>query len=242
MIKDPKENLKAIILEAVEAIENNIKDYKLEQTLKIRALQDVDIETCKVQYEANWDNYKIQQGPQGTKDVFDTFEGAANDLVGKNFGVVFAFVKVGDMRVYTTGADVEEYNKGKKKIVSKIRVNLWNDYFDDEDIPEGKSQETYMYVEDSDVDQEDAKNYLEFLLDHIFKNVDIGGAVMVMRNYDSKEVFPALIGTENESMLYERWEILISDLTHKDRERIVEELKESKLEYKGIPFHIYSES
>ena len=187
MIKNPKENLKAIIGETVDVIQKNIVDYKVEQELKMKALQDLNIETCKIQYEANWDNYKMQQGPQGTDDVFDTFDDASNDLIGKNFGVLFAFVQVGSMRVYTAGADVEKYNKGRKKKVKQISINLWSDYFDDDDVPEGDVQETYMYVEDSDIQIEDAKRYLEYLLDHLNVNVDLGGSTMVLRDFDTKE-------------------------------------------------------
>jgi len=240
IIENPKENLKEIIGEAVLAIRKNIEDYKVEQELKIKSLQELDIEKCKIQYEAN---YKMQQGPQGTDDVFDTFEEAANDLIGKNFGVVFAFVQVGEMRVYSAGADVTEYNKGKKKKVKMIHVNLWNDYWEDEDdIPEGEVQETYMYVEDSEINIEDTKIYLEYLFRHIDKNIDLDGAAIAMRYYDSKKVYPSFIGTENEGVLFERWEIFFTKLTHKTRERIIKELQDSKLEFEGIPFKIYSES
>jgi len=47
------------------------------------------------------------------------------------------------------------------KIIDKatmiIDVNIWDDYYDDDFVPEGETQETYIYIEEYDVFSEDEK-------------------------------------------------------------------------------------
>jgi hypothetical protein len=68
------------------------------------------------------------------------------------------------------------------------------------------------------------------------------GVEMEMFYNDTSLKYPALIGTENEFMLYKRWEITVKHLTHERREELVEDLNDADLELDGIPFRIYSES
>ena len=43
--------------------------------------------------------------------------------------------------------------------MEKISINIWDDYCDDGYVPEGKTQDTYAYIE-SDLPHEDCKNVL----------------------------------------------------------------------------------
>lgn len=41
-----------------------------------------------------------------------------------------------------------------------IPINVWDDYWDDEHVPQGKIQSTWIYVEDSEIPPEDKKKYI----------------------------------------------------------------------------------
>src|SRR5690606_20306911 len=109
-------------------------------------------------------------------------------------------------------------------------------------IPEGEIQETYIYVEDSDISQEDQKKYLEFLYNYLTNNVKLDGVKLWITYYDSKLKYPELVGSEHEWCLFERWEIRVEHLTHERRYELVEELEAANLIVDNIPLYIYSES
>ena len=60
-------------------------------------------------------------------------------------------------------------------------------------------------------------------------------------DYDSKTV-EKCIKEYGEKFFFKRWEIQFKHLTHKRREKLVEELNNAKLSSDGIPFDVYSES
>lgn len=121
-------------------------------------------------------------------------------------------------------------------------INIWDDYYEDDYVPVGEKQETYIYVEDSEIPLEERKKVLEYLLNYINNNLKLEGVKLFLFFYDSKLKYPTLIGTENEWCLFERWEIRVENLTHERRHKLVEELELAKLSLNNIPFHIYSES
>ena len=121
-------------------------------------------------------------------------------------------------------------------------INIWDDYYEDDYVPVGEKQETYIYVEDSEIPLEERKKVLEYLLNYINNNLKLEGVKLFLFFYDSKLKYPTLIGTENEWCLFERWEIRVKNLTHERRHKLVEELELAKLSLNNIPFHIYSES
>lgn len=101
-----------------------------------------------------------------------------------------------------------------------ISINLWDDYYDDGYVPEGKFQETYMYVEEHDYFTEDMKiEAMGVVLEHL-KTLDLDG--VEIKNCGS--------------------EINFKHLTHVRREQLVKELEVSGLTYNDIPIDIYSES
>ena len=127
-----------------------------------------------------------------------------------------------------------------------IPINIWDDYYEDDHIPEGQKQETYIYVEDSNLPMEFRKECLEYLLPIIRQNV--GPEVRLFKKlYDSKLKYPKLTGEEHEHMHFARWEIRVENMTHKVRHELVKKLNSLNLSYNknfsyNIPFKIYSES
>lgn len=126
--------------------------------------------------------------------------------------------------------------------IERIPINIWDDYYEDGYVPEGKIQETYIYVEDSNISLLDQRESLSKLFLYMNDNLDLKGVEMTMRFFDSKMRYPNLKGEEYESMHYQRWKIEIENLTHKRREKLMDELNAANLSYKDIPFDIYSES
>lgn len=123
---------------------------------------------------------------------------------------------------------------------NEICINICDDYWDDDFVPDGKIQETYAYVE-SDLDDQSCKDILTIMAK---KLSDLGycadGVHINLVFYDSAEKFPNLVGTEHEYCLYKRWELRFKYLTHKKRERLVEQLVDWVEQ--GVAVNVYSES
>jgi hypothetical protein len=126
--------------------------------------------------------------------------------------------------------------------LEQIPINIWDDFYEDGDVPEGETLETYIYVEDNNMPQEKRKEYLEVLLDYINKNLDTSGIKLWIELFESRKKYPSLIGTENEWMLFDRWEIKLEGLTHERLDKWMITLKNVDIKVDNIPFHIYSES
>lgn len=127
---------------------------------------------------------------------------------------------------------------------NKIHVNIWDDYYDDGYIPEGKKQETYVYVEEYfEITHDDKKEILEFLMSFL-NNLDLGtefpgnNLKMWLFFYDSKDKYPTL----EEHMHFKRWELRIENMTHKMREYLLETYFDVYLPFKNKFLDIYSES
>ena len=130
-----------------------------------------------------------------------------------------------------------------KKELDYIPINIWDDYYDDGHVPKDAKQETYIYVEDTDLSMEFREKCLEFLLNYINEHVVLRGVKMWIELYESKKKYPNLIGNlDAEKMFFDRWEIKVENMTHKQREVLVEMLNEANLSLNNIPFNIYSES
>lgn len=123
-----------------------------------------------------------------------------------------------------------------------IPINIWDDYHEDGYVPEGEKQETYAYVEDSDLSHELRKQALEFLMNYIKEKKLLPEVDIILSYYDSKKKYPGLIGTENEWCLFERWELRFDNLTHESREKLVQTLQKEKITFDDNIFSIYSES
>lgn len=81
--------------------------------------------------------------------------------------------------------------------IKSIPINIWDDYYDDGYVPEGEKQETYLYVEDSDLSLEFRKNCLDNLIQFI--KINVSSEVKVFEYfYDSKIKYPNLNAPEYE--------------------------------------------
>jgi len=123
-----------------------------------------------------------------------------------------------------------------------IPINIWDDFYDDGYIPKGENQNTYIYIEESNMPLDKQESILQILLEHLNTNVRLDGVTLRLFLNDTSSKYPQWIGTEHEWMLYKRWEIRIDDLTHKRLNTLVGELNNAHLDYEGVPFRIYSES
>jgi hypothetical protein len=123
-----------------------------------------------------------------------------------------------------------------------IPINIWDDFYEDDYLEEGEIQETYIYVEDTEISHDARHKILESFLKYIKENFDLAGVNMWLEYHDSKKLYPNLVGTENEWCLYERWEIKVQHLPHKKINEIITELDKRNLVILDIPIVVYSES
>jgi hypothetical protein len=102
-----------------------------------------------------------------------------------------------------------------------IPFNVWDDYYDDGHVPEGEIQETYGYVED-DVDwtEEERCEIAKLVTWYCQTEITLPGVV---------------VGQKGEDVEFKH-------LTHTLREKLLNELQNSGLNYKGKSFDFYSES
>ncbi len=108
-----------------------------------------------------------------------------------------------------------------------IPINIWDDYAEDGDLQEGELQETYLYVENTDLSLEFRKESLDYLLPFI--NECVSPKVKVSEyHYDSKIKYPTL----PEYMHFERPEIRFINLSHEERNNVLEKLINLNLYYK----------
>jgi hypothetical protein len=123
-----------------------------------------------------------------------------------------------------------------------ISINIWDDYYDDGFIPEGKIQETYAYIESKTNDSE-AQGVLSLLKEKIEQLMNsMLEFEMNMYYYESSKEFPSLVGSEYEHLLYQRWQLGFKHLTHRRCEWLVDELNDLQLKYNGKTIEVYSES
>jgi hypothetical protein len=102
----------------------------------------------------------------------------------------------------------------KKKKLTRIPLNLWDDYDDEEDC------DTHMYIEEYDKLTDDQKiPIIEFVFARL-KTLDLTGVEIGHDGHD----------------------ISFTNLTHERREKLVGELEALKLMWGEIPLDFYSES
>lgn len=128
--------------------------------------------------------------------------------------------------------------------ISRVPINIWDDFYEDGYVPEGKIQKTYAYVEDDEIPHDYRKQFLEAVFEYMtnYLKLQNEGIEMEMFFYESAKKYSNLVGTEHEHMLFDRWEIRFKHLTHKRLNKLVEELNEGDFKIGKVPFIIYSES
>jgi len=107
------------------------------------------------------------------------------------------------------------------KEIKEIHVNIWDDFYDDGHIPEGKIQESHIYVEekDSDISEDEKEEILMLLLGYIQNNIPMEGVELTMNG-----------------------DIQIKHMTHVQLGNMMKIFDDVKFTYAGIPLSIYSES
>ncbi len=101
-----------------------------------------------------------------------------------------------------------------------IPFNIWDDFWDDECVPQGEIQETHGYVEEYDVLDDTQKAAVANLIYRRLQVMNLPGVEM--------------------SLLDD--EITFKHLTHVRLERLIEELNAAELSYEGVSIRVYSES
>lgn len=125
---------------------------------------------------------------------------------------------------------------------NSININIWDDYHDDGYTPVGETQETYAYIE-SDLNGDDCKAVLTLFKTTIESlSQQEWNLELYLEYYDSAKIYPNLIGTEHEHCLYKRWQLEIKNLTHRNRELLIELIKNQPFMYHETPIVVYSES
>ena len=107
------------------------------------------------------------------------------------------------------------------KDLKVIHVNIWDDFYDDGFVTEGKIQKSRIYVEeqDSDISEDEKEEILVLLYSYIKQNIPMEGVEFSMNG-----------------------DIQIKHMTHKQLDNMMEILDNTKFSYAGIPLSIYSES
>lgn len=120
--------------------------------------------------------------------------------------------------------------------IESLLVNVWDDY------PEG--EQTYAYVEMSDLPRKVELDVLIHLLEHArqFGSVRSGELHVSLVFDDSSVRYPMLIGARGAGCtLYKRWEMTIDGASYEQLKSFVEYLQ-SVPPFKGKPLEVISES
>lgn len=118
---------------------------------------------------------------------------------------------------------------------TNIPINIWDDFYEDDYVPKGKIQETYMYVEDSEFTHDECKDCLLQVF-RFLETLDLPGVEMKMFFYDSRTIYPNL----DEIYQIERWKITFKHLTHKRLDKLLIELQEKEFRYEKMAYEFYS--
>jgi hypothetical protein len=123
-----------------------------------------------------------------------------------------------------------------------IGINIWNDFYEDEDVPEGEIQETYMYVEEHSLSEDTKKFILGWIFNKIeFDNLLDSSTQCKLFYFDSKEKYPNL-SPENSHLHFTRWEIRFKNITHQQVKILVDKLNKLELKLNNEQIEFYSGS
>ena len=123
-----------------------------------------------------------------------------------------------------------------------IDINIWDDFYDDGYVPYGETTESFIHVEDYDIPIDQTKVYLEYLLEYINENLNTDGIKLWLSLYEPKKKYPNLVGSEYDSILFNRWEIRLEGISHKQLRYWIEVFDRTELKLDNSLFRIYSES
>lgn len=109
--------------------------------------------------------------------------------------------------------------------LKRVPINIWDDYYDDNDVPKGEIQETHAYVE-TEILSTEVKN----------SALNAFRAAVASRLTNRKVQLSFRERAEGEVVLVFR------HLTHKDRLALLKRLRKDKPRYEGLLFDVISES
>lgn len=145
--------------------------------------------------------------------------------------------------------EIKSTYNGEEDEIDYIPINIWDDYYEDDYVPEGEKQETYIYVEDTGIEQDKRRCILEIFLNYLNNNIKLDKDNVKLELYFhdtindySEDVVKRAIENYGETFFFKRWEIKVEGLTHKRLHKLLKQLEKSNLSFENKPFHIYSES
>ena len=106
--------------------------------------------------------------------------------------------------------------------IDSIPLNIWDDFYEDGYVPEGKKQETHAYIESSKISEDDKELLMEAFHGYLILHF-------------TSELAGVTVGYGGD-------EIYFTNLTHKKLDAIMDRFDEVELTFGGIPYSIYSES
>lgn len=116
----------------------------------------------------------------------------------------------------------------------KLSLNFWDDFYDDGFVPNGQTQKTYAYIEESPLTLEQEAFFIAWLklkLTPLLPTTQLS-----ISFFDSTKKYPTL--TEGH---FKRWELILENITHKELESLIETISTSLL-HPEFDLVIYSES
>lgn len=124
--------------------------------------------------------------------------------------------------------DINRYNK--------ISINI------DDDFAEDENSETVLYIEVEDLPLYIEKEIIELVNEELKQITEIGHVKREIFLYDAGRKYPKLINSEYSMILNKAWKLMLSNITHKDINLVMNKLKEKKVYYKNKLLDFYSES
>jgi len=124
--------------------------------------------------------------------------------------------------------------------MKEIPINIWDDYADD-----GHGfQETDIRVEWDHMSDNTERQVLTFLMRHITENIPLEGVTFELYWRDPKVIHPNWADTGSPEFFWSpSWRLKVTNLTHIQREYLLEKLQSNKLlHFEGNKFNFYSES
>lgn len=116
-----------------------------------------------------------------------------------------------------------------------IAINIWDDYADNDD--------TWMQVESNNISDDKCKQILTFVMAYIALKIPLATVKFEVVQYDPKVIHPNWKETGlPESFWPAYWRLRIINLSHIQREWLVNKLNSEPMQLEGESFDFYSES
>lgn len=125
--------------------------------------------------------------------------------------------------------------------MTDIQINISDDFYEDDYIPTGKIQSTYMYIESSELDIDNVEKCLLHIKKYIEDYKLLPDSVVTIKYYDSAIDYPKL-AIEMPSMMFKRFELNLTPITHRQLDILLENLRNANLTYNDKNIYFYSES